>query len=197
MIVKDNAEERVVHDNEILDLYFARDEKALAETAAKYGAYIFTVAHNILGTEEDSEECVNDTYLNTWNAIPPKRPDIFRLFLAKIARHLAINRYNMGHAAKRGSGQMPAVLDELAEVVAGTSDPEGEVVAGELREKIDGFVRTLGEREANLFIRRYFYAEPVEEIAVRYGLTQGNVSVILHRTRNKLRAYLEKEGLLS
>ena len=183
-------------DQEIIALYFARDERALEETGRKYGAYCYTVAHRILSAHEDAEECVNDTYLRTWNAIPPQKPDIFRLFLAKITRNLAINKYEMLHTKKRGSGETAVVLDELEECIAGTSNPEQEVIAGELGECIDRFVRGLPEREANIFIRRYFYTEPVDEIARKYKMTPGNVSVILHRVREKLRKCLVKEGYL-
>jgi RNA polymerase sigma-70 factor (ECF subfamily) len=183
-------------DQEIIALFFARDERAIEETGRKYGAYCYTVAHRILSAHEDAEECVNDTYLRTWNTIPPQKPDIFKLFLAKITRNLAINRYEMLHTKKRGSGETAAVLEELEECVAGGASPEQEVIAGELGACIDRFVRELPERDGNIFIRRYFYTESVEEIAGRYGLAAGNVSVILHRVRTKLRKYLAKEGYL-
>ena len=183
-------------DQEIIALYFARNERAIEETGKKYGAYCYTVAHRILSAHEDAEECVNDTYFRVWNAIPPERPNVFRLFLAKITRNLAINRYDMLHTQKRGSGEVAVVLDELEECIAGQGSPEQEVIAGELGESIDRFVRDLPERDGNIFIRRYFFTEPVEEIAKRYGLSPGNVSVILHRTRGKLQKYLAKEGYL-
>lgn len=183
-------------DHEIIALYFARNERAIEETGKKYGAYCYTVAHRILSAHEDAEECVNDTYFRAWNAMPPEKPNVLRLFLAKITRNLAINRYEMLHTQKRGSGEASLVLDELEECIAGQGSPEQEVIAGELGECIDHFVRGLPEREGNIFIRRYFFTEPVEEIAERYKLSAGNVSVILHRTRAKLQKYLAKEGYL-
>ena len=186
-----------MQDKEIIGLYFARDERAIEETGKKYGRYLYTVANNILGVHEDSEACVSDTYLRTWNTIPPTVPDVLRLFLAKIARRLAINRYEKNAAKKRGGGETPAIIEELEEIVAGSSDPEAEVMRGELSAAVDTFLRTLPEREAGIFLRRYFYAEPVSEIAKDWDLTVSNTSVILHRVRGKLRSVLEKEGYLA
>ena len=181
-------------DNEIIGLYFARDERAIAETSTKYGAYCYTIAHRILAVHEDAEECVSDTYLQAWNAMPPTWPERLRLFLAKICRSRAINRYEANRAKKRGEGEVSLVLDELAEVVSGGDTTEGQVMANELARSIDAFLRALPERDRHLFVRRYFYTEPVEEIAARAGLTSGNVSVILHRVRGRLKEHLEKEG---
>lgn len=183
-------------DQEIIALYFARDEQAIDETGKKYGSYCYTVAQRIVRVHEDAEECVSDTWLRTWNAIPPKRPDILKMFLAKITRNLALNRWEMRRAEKRGGGETALVIDELAECVAGSSSPESEVLASELGASIDAFVRALPERDGNVFLRRYFYNETPEEIAGRYGLTANNVSVILHRVREKLRVHLTKEGYL-
>ena len=186
-----------MQDQDIIALYFARNEAAITETAAKYGPYCYTVARNIVPAPEDAEECVNDTYLAAWNSMPPKKPDILRLFLAKITRSRAINRWKAQHAKKRGSDEVTLVLDELEECVAGGSDPEKEVLAAELSESIDAFLRTQPERERSLFIRRYFFTEAVDKIAQDYGMTAGNVSVTLHRTRKKLAEHLTKEGYLS
>ena len=184
----------ILNDNDIIALYFARDEQAIAETAARYGPYCYKVASNILHAHEDSEECVNDTWMNAWNAMPPKRPDVLRLFLAKITRSLAINRWKFQNAKKRGGGETPLVLEELEECVPGTANPEKEFLASELGSTIDRFVRNLPERDANVFVRRYFFTDSVGEIAAKYGLSEGNVSVILHRTRGKLAAHLAEEG---
>ncbi len=181
-------------DEKIMDMYRNRQEEAVRETAMKYGAYCFRVADAILKNREDSEECVNDTWLRAWNAIPPAYPDCLRMFLAKITRNLSFNRYRRDRAVKRGGGEIELVLEELGECVSDGSDMEGQILARELGRTITDFVYGLSLREGNIFVRRYFFAERVEEIALRYGLKENHVSVILSRTRKALRAYLEKEG---
>jgi RNA polymerase sigma-70 factor (ECF subfamily) len=186
-----------VDDSRIVELYCQRNTDAIKETDIKYGAYCFAIADNILHNKEDSEECVNDTWLNTWNAIPPQKPKTLRMFLAKITRNLSFNRFNARSTEKRGGGEIVLVLDELAECLASESDVENEYEAKELGQCIRKFVRALPERDGNVFVRRYFFAEPVVEIAKRYGLTDNNVMVILSRTRKKLKTHLIKEGFFS
>ncbi|MBO4767394.1 MAG: sigma-70 family RNA polymerase sigma factor [Lachnospiraceae bacterium] len=185
-----------MEDDKIIGMLFDREQKALEYTSEKYGRYLHTVAFRILGNEEDSEECVNDTLLSAWNAIPPTRPTVFSMFLAKITRNFAINRRRAETAAKRGGGEVSLVLAELEETVAGSENTESGVLAEELSEAIRGFVNGLPEREGDIFTRRYFFAQSVKEIAAGYRLSQTNVSVILNRTRSKLREYLTKEQLL-
>ncbi len=185
-----------MEDGQIIELYWQRDADAIAETAAKYGAYCFKVADGILHCAEDSEECVADTWLRAWNAIPPQRPGALRMFLAKITRGLAFDRFRAGNAEKRGGGELPLVLDELAECLPGVEDVEAVCEERELGQCIRRFVRELPERDGNVFVRRYFFAEPIAAIAKRYGLRESHVSVILNRTRKKLRAYLVMEGSL-
>lgn len=186
-------------DNDIIALYFDRNERAIEETSRKYGAYCYTVAHRILAIHEDAEECVNDTYLQAWNAMPPTWPERLRLFLAKITRSRALNRWEAARAKKRGEGEVSAVLDELEECVAGSpaDSPEDQVLSKELAGCIDAFLLDLPKRERDLFVRRYFFVEPVEAIASLAGMSAGNVSVILHRVRAKLKKHLEKEGYLA
>ncbi len=183
-----------MEDSLIIELYWQKDADAIKETDRKYGAYCFAIADHILHNKEDSEECVNDTWMNAWNAIPPQKPTKFRMFLAKIVRNLSFNRFNSRSAEKRGGGEIVLVLDELAECLAGESDVESECEARELGRCIRMFVRGLPERDGNVFVRRYFFTEPVVEIAGRYGLTNNNVMVILSRTRKKLKTHLIKEG---
>lgn len=199
-----------MEDAQIIELYWARDEMAIRETDTKYGSYCRAIAHRIVKRTEDTEECVSDTYLHTWNAIPPTRPDVLKLYLARIVRNLSFNRYKTLHALRRGGGEIEAALDELSECVAAsgtsgavakeaaggaTASPQEEgVIALELRESINAFVKSLPERDGNLFLRRYFFTEGVREIAERYGLTENNVSVILNRTRKKLKEHLASEG---
>ena len=184
-----------LEDNQIVELYWQKNADAISETAGKYGAYCFAIAENILHNTEDSEECVNDTWLHAWNAIPPQKPNVLRMFLAKITRNLAFNRFNVRNAEKRGGGEVALVLDELGECLGG-ADAEAAYEAKELRQCIRRFVRALPEREGNVLVRRYFFAESVAGIAKRYGLSENNVMVILSRTRGKLKAHLLKEGYL-
>lgn len=185
-----------MEDEKIIEMLFGREQEALGETERKYGRYLHTIAMRILGNREDSEECVNDTLLAAWNSIPPARPGIFKMFLAKIVRNHAINRRKVTNADKRGGGEIALVLDELAETVAGSENTESNAMADELSESVNEFVKQLPERDGNVFVRRYFFTESVKEIAEKYGLTQTNVSVILNRTRKKLREHLQKEQLM-
>ncbi|MBQ8798245.1 MAG: sigma-70 family RNA polymerase sigma factor [Lachnospiraceae bacterium] len=186
-----------MEDYQIIELYFNRKEEAIKETDSKYGSYCFAIAENVLHNAEDSEECVSDTWLKAWNAMPPHRPTMLRMFLAKITRNLSFNRFQARNAEKRGGGELPLVLDELAECIAHESDTENEYFAKELEQCIRHFVRDLPEREGDVFVRRYFFTEPVAVIAKRYCMTDNNVMVMLSRTRKKLKAHLKKEGYFS
>ncbi len=186
-----------MNDEQIVELYWQRDESAIQETCAKYGAYCMTVAENILSCREDCEECVNDTWLRAWNAIPPQKPEILRLFLAKITRNLSLDRWKAKAAAKRGRGEIDLALEELGECLAGSMSVEDTVSGKELAGSVNQFMLKLPEREADIFLRRYFFVEPVAAIAGRYGMKESNVLVILSRTRRKLKIHLEKEGYLT
>lgn len=186
-----------MEDSQIIELYFKRKEEAIKETDSKYGSYCFAIADNILHNAEDAEECVSDTWLKAWNAIPPGRPTVLRMFLAKITRNLSFNRFHARNAEKRGGGEVHLVLEELAECIANESDTESEYIAKELEQSIRSFVRELPEREGNVFVRRYFFTEPVAVIAKRYSMTDNHVMVVLSRTRKKLKEHLSKEGYFS
>lgn len=183
-----------MNDEQILDLYFARDEQALVETDRKYGGYCFTLANSILHNDQDAEETVSDTYLKAWNAIPPKRPGIFKLFLAKITRNLAFSRWRAYSAEKRGGGEMELVLEELEGCLAAPGGVEDAMNAKELAKAIRVFLDTLPQREQDIFLRRYFFVEDSETIARRYGMKPATVLRTLSRTRMKLKRYLLKEG---
>ena len=183
-----------MEDSKIIELYFDRDQKAIAATEEKYGAYCFSVAERILRNAEDAEECVSDMYLRVWNAIPPKKPNVLRLFLAGIIRNLAIDRYCANKAEKRGGGDAGLILDELAECIAQEGNLVSDYEGKELGESINKFIKGLPERDGNIFLRRYFFTEPVSMIAEKYGLKENNVTVILSRTRKKLKSHLIKEG---
>ena len=185
-----------MEDNQIVELYWQKNMDAISETANKYGAYCFTIAENILHNTEDSEECVNDTWLHAWNAMPPQKPNALRMFLAKITRNLSFDRFNARNAEKRGGGEIALVLDELTECLDGGTSAESAFERKELEQCIRRFVRALPKRERNVFVRRYFFTEPVAVVAGRYGLTENNVMVILSRIRKKLRLVLTREGYL-
>lgn len=194
-IMKEKTEEggKRVKDSEITELYWQRSCEAIRQSDSKYGSYCMKIAENILHSREDSEECVSDTWLNAWNSIPPKRPDNLKLFFAKLTRNLAFSSYRINSAAKRGGGELTVVLDELSECIAAKSNVERDYEYAELGQCINAFVRLLPERECNIFVRRYFFTESVEEISERYNIKESNVYVILSRTREKLRRYLKKE----
>ena len=183
-------------DDEIVESYWRREERAIRESDARYGRYLFAIANRILNNRQDSEECVNDTWLRAWRAIPPARPVKLKLYFAKITRNLALSRYAAKAARKRGGGEVALILDELSEVLREPDEVESEYMAKELARAVNQFVHTLPERTCNVFVRRYFYSEEIPEIAERYGLSARNVTVMLSRTRGKLKQYLEKEGLV-
>ena len=183
-----------MEDKAILDLYFTRDELAIAETDRKYGGYCYSVANRILCSQEDSEETVSDTYWHTWNSIPPQRPNFLKLYLAKVIRNLAFTRWRKLSAVKRGGGETELVLEELAGCIPGTEQIDDQLCAKELARVIRVFLDTLSEREQDIFLRRYFFVEDADTIAARYGLKRTNVNVILSRTRSKLKIYLTQEG---
>ncbi len=185
-----------MEDSKIVELYWQRNETAIGATEEKYGPYCHTVAFNILESMEDSEECVNDTWLRAWNAMPPQRPALLSAFLAKITRNLAINRLHERRAAKRGGGQAQLAIAELDECVAGSDSVEAEFDRRELERDISRFLRGLPRREREIFLRRYFFVESSGDIAARFRIRESGVLVILSRTRKKLRAFLQKEGYI-
>lgn len=183
-----------MEDDKIIRLYWDRDESAIGETSKKYGAYCHAIARNILHNLQDSEECVNDTYLNAWNAIPPQKPGILSVFLGKITRNLAFDRYSFNRAEKRGGGEIDLVLDEIAQIVSDKEDPEQTVYGKELMEAVNTFLAQLPEEKRKMFVLRYWYTEKVSTIARRLGIPENTCSAQLGRTRKKLKQYLEDGG---
>lgn len=177
-------------DAKIIQLYWDRKEQAISVTADKYGNYCTAIARNILGNREDAEECVNDTYLRAWNAMPPHRPSILSAFLGKITRNLSIKRYRYNTADKRGGGQTMAVLEEIAELVSDTDGVEREIDRRELVRAMDDFLDSLPDKQKNLFVCRYWYFDSISDLANRFGMTENHVSVTLNRLRRKLHTYL-------
>lgn len=183
-----------MEDEKILQLYFARDEGAIGATAEKYGSYCTAIAGNILGSREDTEECVNDTYMRAWNAIPPHRPQVLRTFLGKITRNLAFHRYRDHTAEKRGGGELPLVLEELEGCVSGGEGPEEAFDHKMLVEDLNRFLDSLSEEKRRIFICRYFYTDSIGDIAQRFGMSYAGVGMTLNRLRTKLHTYLTKRG---
>ena len=176
-------------DTAIIELYNARDERAISETDRKYGSYCTAVSMNILDSYPDAEECVNDTYLHTWNSIPPQNPPGLRNFLGKIVRNLSISRWRTLHSQKRDR-DLTVALSELEDCLSVPAETEGR----ELCEWLNAFLEGLDARERKLFVGRYWYAHPVNRLAEAYGMTPNAVTKQLARTRERLRAYLAERG---
>ncbi len=174
-------------DQEIISLYFARDEQAIAETSRVYGSMCMSTAMRVLDSRPDAEECVSDTYLKAWNSIPPEKPRALGAFLCRITRNLAITRYRALHRHKRNR-DLELSLSELAECIPAVEEDST------LRDLIDSFLRGLEATDRRLFLGRYFHSYTVRRMAKAYGMTENAVSLRLYKTREKLRAYLEKEG---
>ncbi len=180
-----------MEDSLIIDLYWQRSERAISETDQKYGSYCRSIAYGILNCREDTEECVSDTWLRAWEAMPPQRPNKLSAFLGRITRNLALDRWDYYHAAKR-SGSFDLVLSELSECIPSPRDDFAQL---ELTQLLNDFLRTLPKSNRTLFLRRYWYCDSISQLARRYGMGESAVKSSLFRTRNKLKVYLEKEGV--
>ena len=181
-------------DEEIVQCFLARQECAIEATEQKYGRYCTCIAVNILGNNEDAEECVNDTFLAAWDNIPPQRPTLLKSFVGKITRNLALNRYKRGNAVKRSGSQMTLVLEELAECVSGTEDLEDMVMARQLQVDLNQFLSELSPQKRKLFVGRYWYLDSLATIADKTGITENHAAVILSRLRKELKQYLSERG---
>lgn len=179
-------------DVKIIDLYFARDEQAIKETDIKYGKLCLGLANNILRCYEDSEECVNDTYFSVWNSVPPTRPGNFRAYLCRIVRNISLKKLDYSLAAKR-SRDLTVSLSELDEILPDKRIPP-EPGAEELGRIISEFLRYEKEDARNVFIRKYYFFDTIEDIAARYEFSESKVKNMLYRSRNRLKEYLKKEG---
>lgn len=184
-----------MEDEEIIRLLFARSEQAVAELAQKYGPLCGRLARNLLGSDQDAEECLNDTWLAAWNTIPPAKPELLRAYLCRLTRNIAISRYHGTRAAKRDR-QYDRALDQLEGCLASRLTTEGELEAKELAQAIGRFLDTLDRENRVLFVRRYWYADPVAELGRQMGIGGAAVSARLFRVRRQLKHYLEQEGML-
>ncbi len=182
-----------MQDHEIVDLYWSRSENAITETDLKYGNYCGKIAKNIVYDEEDAKECVNDTYLSAWNSMPEERPLSLAPYLASIVRNHALTLYRKTHAQKRGAGQTALALDELTEV-AGSGSTEESVDLNLLSEHLNTFLSGLSTNDRIVFVRRYFYVDPLSEIASALSMSESAVKSLLFRLRGKLRTLLTEEG---
>ncbi len=184
-----------MEDREIIELFFARSEQAVAALADKYGSVLKKVARNILNDPRDAEECVNDAYLALWNAVPPARPDPLPVYACRVARNLALKKYH-ANAARKRNGAYDAALDELEDCLASPASVEDEVFAAETAAAVNRFLAALGQQDRVLFVRRYWYADSIEELAGRFGKSRHYISVRLSRIRKALRKHLTGEGVL-
>ena len=181
-------------DEQIVELYWQRDERAIRETDRKYQHFLLTVAHNILRDAQDCEECLNDTYLEAWNAIPPTRPKVLQAFLATIMRRTAIDRYKRKKRQKRIDSELTVALSEVEEFLADGSDPAAELDAHELGRVISEFIRALPKRRMYIFMSRYYTARPIGEIARLLGCSESTVNKEIAAIKRDLKEMLEKEG---
>ena len=193
---KNTAPREPASDAHIVHLYWTRNTSAILETDRKYGKLLYRVAYDLLHDHGDSEECQNDTYLGAWNAMPPAEPTVLSAFLAKITRRLAISRYRERHAKKRVSSELTDSLEELEYALKSEESVTQAVDAKLLGEAIDGFLRTLDEEGRMLFLGRYYFAQPVKELAALVGVTESSVYKQLAAMKEELRAYLSERGMM-
>ena len=184
-----------MEDSKIVELYWQRDEAAVAATKEKYGPYLLRIAQHILSQPADSEECVNDAYLGAWNSIPPQRPAVLQTYLGKLTRRIAVDRYRKNTSAKRGGKEIALSLQELEECLPAQSRVEQEAELHQLSEAIQSFLRSLSREKRRAFIFRYWYSLSIQEISVLLGCSETKTANMLSRTRKALRAHLEKEDL--
>lgn len=181
-----------MEDRDIIELFWARDRSAISVATDKYQSYCRTIIGRILPNKADIDECINDVYFKLWNSIPPNKPKNLTAYLSKIARNTAFDKYKKSHATRRGGGEVPLVLDELSEITA--SSAESELDKNELSRAINFFLDTLSKKHRLIFVCRYWYAYPIEDIARKFSKSPNYVSVSLNRTRAKLKIYLRERG---
>lgn len=183
-----------MEDSKIVALYFGRDEAAIDHTQRKYGPYLHKIAYNILEDIQDSQESVNDTYLAAWNSIPPHRPEILSTYLGKLTRRISIDIFRKRNRLKRRDSEYALSLSELEDCISGGETPEESIQAQLLAESISSFLRQLPEQSRHVFIGRYYYMDPVKEVARYCGMSEAKAKTLLYRIRCSLKDYLQKEG---
>lgn len=185
-----------MEDSIIIQQYWARDPDAVSNTQKKYGAYLYTIAQRILSLREDAQESVNDTYLAAWDTIPPQRPNLLQVYLSKLTRHISIDRLRHRTAQKRQPGEYELSIEELSPYLTEGDTTAQTLDAKELALAIAAYLDTLPLLHRQIFLRRYFYFDPIAQIADKAGLSLSNTKVILHRLRQNLKQHLQKEGYL-
>ena len=183
-----------MEDKKITEMFLNREESAISELTKKYGRLFRNLAFNVVGNEEDAEECVNDSCMEIWNAIPPANPDILLAFACKIVRRVSINRLRFNIRQKRNC-DMTVPIEELSECLSGTDEMEHLVNSTHFKEVINVFLHSLDEDSRNLFVKRYFFFESLESLAEHFGVSENKISVRLHRIRKKLALKLKEEGI--
>ncbi len=183
-----------MEDEAIVSLYWERSEQAINETEQKYGRFCYAIAYNLLHNTEDAAESVNDTYLEAWNSMPPHKPNSLTAFLGRITRRLSVDRWRSTHAEKRGGGEYPLLLTELSECIPSKTSVEQQVEVKELAETVNRFLRGLSNEKQQVFLRRYWYGDSMEELAKTFGFTVSKVKSMLFHIRGNLRDHLKKEG---
>ena len=183
-----------MEDEAIVSLYWERSEQAINETEQKYGRFCYAIAYNLLHNTEDAAESVNDTYLEAWNSMPPHKPNSLTAFLGRITRRLSVDRWRSTHAEKRGGGEYPLLLTELSECIPSKTSVEQQVEVKELAETVNRFLRRLSNEKQQVFLRRYWYGDSMEELAKTFGFTVSKVKSMLFHIRGNLRDHLKKEG---
>lgn len=182
-------------DRRIVELFFERSEEALLQTDIKYGRYCHRIAYNVLGSNEDSEECVNDAYMRAWNSIPPNEPDSLSAYIGRITRNIALDRLRQKNSGKRGGGEVPVLLDELTECVSGVDELERRQDSREITEALNSFLESLSKLERGVFMRRYWMMEPIADVAARYDISVSKTTTMLFRLRGRLKKHFMKEGI--
>jgi RNA polymerase sigma-70 factor (ECF subfamily) len=182
-------------NSELIELYERRSESAIGETARQYGTYCLSIAMNILRNREDAEECVQDAYLNAWNSIPPQRPEVFSAFIGRITRNLSLNKYKAFNAKKRGGNEVALALSELESCIPTAQNVEVDVENSDLVQIVKDYLSTIRKEDKIFFILRYWYNDSVAEIAEQFNCGIGKINMSLHRTRKKLKTYLERRGI--
>ncbi len=183
-----------MEDEKIIELYWNRDSEALRQINQKYGAFCYNIAHNILEKEEDAKECVNDTWFKIWMTIPPERPKFLQVFLGKITRRLSLERYQRSRAARRGGNAADAIYKELEECTLGGSS-DRQVDAAVIADAVSRFLAELPHDDRIIFVRRYWFADSARQIASRYDMSESWIRFVLRQSREKLKVFLEKEGI--
>lgn len=185
-----------MEDKDIVDLYWERNEQAIARTDEKYGSYLFKIAYNILADQEDSRESVNDTYFRAWNSMPPSRPNVLSTYLGKITRNLSIDLYRGKHRKKRVNSEYMLSLTELQECISSGNTTEEMAEIHLLAESLNRYIRTLSPEVRDVFVGRYYFMDSMKDIASYHGMSISKVKSILHRTRLELKQYLRQEGFI-